>query len=360
MPQRRRSREAITASDVAQESVGRGRKRKPAKELPRERGKRQVLADVSNNATAPGRAQLRRSARCAAMSNPSVSVALPAEAVVERMESTVDAAQPKEQRHGQARRARSRSRSKTRLTTASTSSAAAASTGSEADVASAKPSLDAKANKKKGRARKHGTRATKVSTTDQERVQREVRESRKQIKAEPAPAAPEPPLPLLHPPGTVLPPPATATTTQVEELAEAAAVVDTAAPSVPRERARTHGTANSPSYVDVDDSVSTMPKYVADYAKDIFSYRLQRESRFRPRQNYLVQFQQDINPEMREILVDWLVEVAEEYSLQQATLFTAVNYVDRSLEKFQVVSQGVLPLPSPTFHLFFYIVESPG
>ena len=32
---------------------------------------------------------------------------------------------------------------------------------------------------------------------------------------------------------------------------------------------------------------------------------------------------------MRQILVDWLVEVSEEYKLQTETLHLAVNYIDR-------------------------------
>lgn len=39
--------------------------------------------------------------------------------------------------------------------------------------------------------------------------------------------------------------------------------------------------------------------------------------------------QPDINMNMRAILVDWLVEVAEEYKLHDETLYLAVNYIDR-------------------------------
>ena len=46
--------------------------------------------------------------------------------------------------------------------------------------------------------------------------------------------------------------------------------------------------------------------------------------------------QQDINSQMRSILVDWLVEVAEEYKLVSDTLYLSVNYIDRVLSKFQV------------------------
>jgi hypothetical protein len=46
--------------------------------------------------------------------------------------------------------------------------------------------------------------------------------------------------------------------------------------------------------------------------------------------------QSDINFNMRSILLDWLVEVAEEYNLQTQTLFLSVAYVDRFLSKVPV------------------------
>lgn len=47
--------------------------------------------------------------------------------------------------------------------------------------------------------------------------------------------------------------------------------------------------------------------------------------------------QPDINDSMRAILVDWLVEVSEEYRLQSETLCLAVNYIDRFLSFMSVV-----------------------
>lgn len=46
--------------------------------------------------------------------------------------------------------------------------------------------------------------------------------------------------------------------------------------------------------------------------------------------------QQDITNSMRSILVDWLVEVSEEYKLHRETLFLAVNYIDRFLSQMSV------------------------
>ena len=47
--------------------------------------------------------------------------------------------------------------------------------------------------------------------------------------------------------------------------------------------------------------------------------------------NYMKAIQNDINESMRGILVDWLVEVAEEYKLVPDTLYLTVAYVDRFL-----------------------------
>jgi len=53
--------------------------------------------------------------------------------------------------------------------------------------------------------------------------------------------------------------------------------------------------------------------------------------------------QKDITPNMRAILVDWLVEVAEEYKLSSETLYLAVSYIDRYLSKRPVL-RGQLQL----------------
>lgn len=47
--------------------------------------------------------------------------------------------------------------------------------------------------------------------------------------------------------------------------------------------------------------------------------------------------QADINHSMRTILVDWLVEVSEEYNLDTETLYLSVSYIDRFLSQMSVV-----------------------
>lgn len=47
--------------------------------------------------------------------------------------------------------------------------------------------------------------------------------------------------------------------------------------------------------------------------------------------NYMEKVQNNVIPTMRMVLVDWLVEVAEEYKLVSDTLYLAVSYIDRFL-----------------------------
>ena len=49
-----------------------------------------------------------------------------------------------------------------------------------------------------------------------------------------------------------------------------------------------------------------------------------------PATNYM-DFQKDINPSMREILNDWLIEVHLKFKLLPETLFLTVNLIDRYL-----------------------------
>lgn len=47
--------------------------------------------------------------------------------------------------------------------------------------------------------------------------------------------------------------------------------------------------------------------------------------------DYVQKIQRDVNANMRDVLVDWLVEVAEEYKLVSDTFYFCVAYIDRFL-----------------------------
>merc|ERR1719215_1948803 len=72
------------------------------------------------------------------------------------------------------------------------------------------------------------------------------------------------------------------------------------------------------------------------YKEDIFHVLRANELRYLAREDYMEFVQTDINHTMRGILVDWLVELAEEYKMKQATLFLTINYIDRLLSSHAV------------------------
>jgi len=94
----------------------------------------------------------------------------------------------------------------------------------------------------------------------------------------------------------------------------------------------------SPSHKCVDKSKDDVVDIfsIPEYEKDIYKYLKGVETNHRPRPFYLKR-QPDITQTMRSILVDWLVEVADEYKLQPETMYLAVSYIDRFLSTMSVL-----------------------
>ncbi|KAK8692208.1 hypothetical protein V6N13_075682 [Hibiscus sabdariffa] len=82
--------------------------------------------------------------------------------------------------------------------------------------------------------------------------------------------------------------------------------------------------------MDVDDNHMD-PQLCATYACDIYKHLRASELKKRPSTDFMETTQKDINSSMRAILIDWLVEVAEEYRLVPDTLYLTINYIDRYL-----------------------------
>ncbi|XP_068627763.1 cyclin-A2 [Battus philenor] len=77
--------------------------------------------------------------------------------------------------------------------------------------------------------------------------------------------------------------------------------------------------------------------HVEEYRQDIYEYMREIEVKNRANPRYMRK-QPHITHTMRSILIDWLVEVCDEYGLQSETLHLAVSYVDRFLSYMSVVS----------------------
>jgi len=98
-------------------------------------------------------------------------------------------------------------------------------------------------------------------------------------------------------------------------------------------------------WVDVDKDHMKDPFQVALYAYDIFEYYKERELKFMV-PDYMPK-QTDLSHNMRGILVDWLVEVQENFELNHETLYLAIRLVDAYLSK-KTVSRDKLQLVGAT------------
>ncbi|XP_030466594.1 putative cyclin-A3-1 [Syzygium oleosum] len=97
------------------------------------------------------------------------------------------------------------------------------------------------------------------------------------------------------------------------------------------------------------------PPTCGAYVSDIFRYlrNMETEPKRRPLPDYIEKVQNDISPNMRGILVDWLVGVAEEYQLLSDTLYLCISYIDRFLssnalsrKKLQLLSVSAMLISS--------------
>lgn len=77
------------------------------------------------------------------------------------------------------------------------------------------------------------------------------------------------------------------------------------------------------------------PQMCGAYLSDIYEYlhKMEMEPKRRPLPNYTEKVQKDVTPNMRAILVDWLIEVAEEYKLCSTTLYLSISYIDLFLSQ---------------------------
>lgn len=91
-----------------------------------------------------------------------------------------------------------------------------------------------------------------------------------------------------------------------------------------------------PAHVDIDSEDRDDPMACTTYVNDIFEYLRESELKRRPTTTYMESVQSDINPMMRSILLDWLVEVGMEYRLTSDTLFLSAAYIDRFLSLVDV------------------------
>jgi len=112
--------------------------------------------------------------------------------------------------------------------------------------------------------------------------------------------------------------------------------VPSAAPKRPLPTSTTTTTAWAPNLAQQSIEEVNNVQLVSEYAADIHNFLLTEETARLPSATYM-DHQRDINPKMRAILVDWLVEVHSKYRLQDEALWLTVQIVDRYLQTTQVM-----------------------
>ncbi|XP_074528445.1 cyclin-A1 [Halichoeres trimaculatus] len=138
--------------------------------------------------------------------------------------------------------------------------------------------------------------------------------------------------------------------TSGEEVVSDSCYIDTESEALQNEDVRLLLELSSSSFQDVSmqsefdrSLISEEALCVSQYAQDIYQHLRESEVKLRPQPGYL-----DKHPEitngMRVILVDWLVEVVQEYRLRCETLHLAVTYLDRFLSCKACVKRGKLQL----------------
>ena len=78
--------------------------------------------------------------------------------------------------------------------------------------------------------------------------------------------------------------------------------------------------------------INPFPQYVSEYSEDIYKNLLIDEKKFISKQ--IIDFlymnnQEQINKEMRSILINWLIEVQDKFNYTEQTLFLTISLIDR-------------------------------
>uniref|UniRef100_A0A8C1FHK4 Cyclin B3 n=1 Tax=Cyprinus carpio carpio TaxID=630221 RepID=A0A8C1FHK4_CYPCA len=94
-----------------------------------------------------------------------------------------------------------------------------------------------------------------------------------------------------------------------------------------------------PPEFDIDSEHLSDSTHTVEYAKDIFDYLKSREETF-VLHDYMAD-QPNLNSNMRAILVDWLVEVQENFELNHETLYLAVKMTDHYLAVSQAKRESL-------------------
>lgn len=110
-------------------------------------------------------------------------------------------------------------------------------------------------------------------------------------------------------------------------------------------------------FEDIDEQDNKNPILVSLYTIDIYEYLKSLEDKFPIKKEYLAD--QEITPKMRSVLIDWLIEVHQQFRLLQETLYLTVAIIDRFLQvKCKQHNKFIeMIIVHSVFFLFFFALK---
>lgn len=97
----------------------------------------------------------------------------------------------------------------------------------------------------------------------------------------------------------------------------------------------------------IDENDGDNPQLLAEYVNDIYAYLFKLEKTFMIRENFLGN-QMDVTPKMRSVLLDWINEVHNQFSLELETYHMTVSMIDRFLQSTTTTPRRYLQLVGVT------------
>lgn len=97
----------------------------------------------------------------------------------------------------------------------------------------------------------------------------------------------------------------------------------------------------------IDSKDGENPQLLAEYVNDIYAYLFKLEKNYPIRDNFLAP-QMDVTPKMRTVLLDWISEIHNQFSLELETFHMTVSMIDRYLQSTTSTPRRYLQLVGVT------------
>ncbi|KAL6440919.1 hypothetical protein ACFW04_003371 [Cataglyphis niger] len=134
--------------------------------------------------------------------------------------------------------------------------------------------------------------------------------------------------------------PVISVTVEVDNVSNVATISTT--PVSQKRRGKNSFSTDLLKFEDIDEQDKGNPVLVSIYTNDIHEYLRTLERETPIIKGFLSG--QEVTPKMRSVLVDWLIEVHQQFRLMQETLYLTVAIIDRFLQSYKTIDRKQLQL----------------